>query len=718
MRFVILILAGLLLAAPQEGIPDAKLKALKAATLLVRRVANSGSHSGPGFVVHRAGESCLVVTSRRSVEAVPSFFVIQHPGTPEERKFPAEYVGEDPGLDLLLLKVNLPDAPTPLAPVASEPRETLPVFILGFPLGDSMTPGAENPRVAVGKGTVGSLRRNPKGELVRIQLDADAGPGNFGAPVVDREGGLVGWAGGRLGETRISAAVPAQVLQEVLKGRAFLPELKVLESKDGMVRVQAGSPLLDPSSSIKSVSLLTVRKDQVAGDPPADILDSWTPVSADMKETPLTIRGSKAVGELILQGDPGGEVLFVFQVKLVRADGKVRYSAPWDFNAKPAVAPAAAAAAGRPARRPADEDWLGSDEERKRWSGGSIEVLLTEKTLEVKKTLVDGLEVISIPPEVFGERGAGERVALSKNGRALYYIARGQALVKVRVPEFVEERRVPIGRNIDAMGWTKEGIAIRTQGGTPMKTLPGEVWIFNPETLARVRQLPMTDTFPICFLPDQSQAILYHADRVRFLDLKTGSTFKETLVSKAASSTKWFDKAGVVTLSGELTASADGSYATVAGNTTITAPIRIDVENGSFRIEEVGAPIGQLRFFFGHPGPKHAVIRTGNLTKVKGHPEFKGQGTVVYRITDFSKALCVVPEVDPLCGGPKSGQFWGLQKSGELGLYDETGKKVRSWFPFEPGMLMSAVVAAADESAFIAKEFSSSRWTWIRWTKS
>ena len=209
--------------------------------------------------------------------------------------------------------------------------------------------------------------------------------------------------------------------------------------------------------------------------------------------------------------------------------------------------------------------------------------------------------------------------------------------------------------------------------------------------------------------------------KAKLFDLKSGAYFREVPLAKAFKGARWFDKAGNPVLTGAIRVSPDGRLAhsdVPAGFPgSSSAPVRINVEGGSFSVEEIGPAVGGIEFYFGHPNSKYAAVWGGYSAKIKGHPEMKGRGTIVYKANDFAKPLGVVPDARPLCGGPRAGTFWALYPSGELALHDDSGKKEKSWFPFSPGFQVDQVSVAPNESSFMLRSSGSSTWTWIRWVR-
>ncbi len=138
--------------------------------------------------------------------------VVLHSGTVDEQTHPAEVVAIDPEADLATLRVTgARNVPAPLDVTQQAPvRETMPVFIYGFPGGDKT--------ITVGEGKISQLRRDDGGALEDVQINGQINPGNSGGPVVDARGRLVGIAVSTVRGKNVGFAVPAAHLDHMLKG--------------------------------------------------------------------------------------------------------------------------------------------------------------------------------------------------------------------------------------------------------------------------------------------------------------------------------------------------------------------------------------------------------------------------------------------------------------------------------------------------------------------
>jgi S1-C subfamily serine protease len=242
---------------PSDILPDRALAHLKAATVFLK-VEDRGrvQASGSGFVAQVEGDKVYVATNyhvvnprveivvprygpharrlppalrfRRVVVSVTNLSVtaVFGSGTAGERTAPATLVAADPDHDLALLVVTgIGKAPRPLQlPEAPKLTELMPIYVFGFPFGNTLAANNRNPAITVGKGSVSSIRRNEHDQVTWVQIDGALNPGNSGGPVVDSQGRLVGVAVATIkGSSGIGLTIPAVQLKRFLGNKANLP---------------------------------------------------------------------------------------------------------------------------------------------------------------------------------------------------------------------------------------------------------------------------------------------------------------------------------------------------------------------------------------------------------------------------------------------------------------------------------------------------------------
>lgn len=145
-------------------------------------------------------------------------------GTKKEQSYRAQVVASDRKRDLAILKLTgCKNLSNPIGIGRSvDLRETMPVYVLGFPFGKILPTNKGNPTITIGKGSVSSIRRDERDEVALVQIDGALNPGNSGGPVVDTQGRLVGVAVATINPelgSGIGFAIPTSKLTALLEGK-------------------------------------------------------------------------------------------------------------------------------------------------------------------------------------------------------------------------------------------------------------------------------------------------------------------------------------------------------------------------------------------------------------------------------------------------------------------------------------------------------------------
>jgi S1-C subfamily serine protease len=324
----LILAAGLLLIIAQtqadDAIPPDTVTAVKKATVFIRVQVGSMKASGSGFVVSADKDSVLIATNfhvltpleREKREKLtpselvkslksPTISVVFDGGTATELTAKAEAISADPEADLAILRVTGLKAPPKPIDHANVPKlsETMSVYTFGFPFGQALATGKGAPAITVGKGSVSSLRLDENGELSVVQIDGALNPGNSGGPVVDSKGELVGVAVATIKNGQgIGFAVPAAELTKVLKGRLGGFQLIATKAADGKVKVKAEVAVIDPTASLRNVTLHYVVIEPKGKKPDTKELVEKHPAA---KKLLLKIEGGIATGEITLDTSDG-----------------------------------------------------------------------------------------------------------------------------------------------------------------------------------------------------------------------------------------------------------------------------------------------------------------------------------------------------------------------------------------------------------------------------
>jgi len=341
MRARAILCLGLLLTSPaiaQDALPQETVERLKAGTVFLKTSRGGRILSvGSGFLVGRTETRGLVVTNAHVVEdarAGARLSAVFQSGTQEEWSCQARVLSRDATHDLALVEVRGRQLPKPLPLVKTDAaRETLPVYVVGYPLGDVLSSGARNPSPTLSRASIASFRQTPAGRV--IQLDGELNPGNSGGPIVDAKGTLLGVAVAKIEGTNISFAIPIAQVSAFLRAR--LLDLALEPTPKGL-RVRAR--LVDPAGHVARVE---VRLAEATGSTPT----TRTPISG---RSAVFVANS---GNLSAEFEvPEAARAYFVQTRVVLQDGSAEYSVPVSLAMSQASKPQSAEGE-EPTRAPA-----------------------------------------------------------------------------------------------------------------------------------------------------------------------------------------------------------------------------------------------------------------------------------------------------------------------------------------------------------------------------
>ncbi|MBI2901238.1 MAG: trypsin-like peptidase domain-containing protein [Planctomycetes bacterium] len=634
-RMLRLLIVAWVADGAQDAIPEKTLKEIKEATVFVKvDGGREWAATGSGFLMKRDGNAGYVVTNAHVI-AVPdssrrAITIVFAGGTRDERSVSAAVVGEDESRDLAILKVELANLPKPIDLSARvKLRETLPVYIVGFPFGEALSTNRGNPAVTIGRGSISSIRLDDYGEIARIQIDGDLNPGNSGGPIVDAKGTLVGVAVAKISGTQIGLAIPPKELEEMLQGRVRSIAFEETENREGTAKLKATAELIDPMRKMKSVSILLVAKDRLKTEPKPDSQGFWGAIAPDMREYPLKIAGDGASAEIVLKGDVKQDVAYLFQTKYVRGDGVVRHTQPGDLRVD--FSRGTAAKPDGPKKSDKD-DWLGSEEDKKKREAADAgkpvetgELLAGEKKTVVDATAtrikLDGKTVIP-------------NLRWSGDGKFVFVLEQNGVVRKIAVPEFKEERQFRIGRRCGWIDRSKEGLLV-------LVTDLQELWVLDDGTLSVKKKIAVGTASLVVSSPALSAAFAAGArDTLSAVDVKAGKVAKEHSaykISKEQGKRIRKHTEGVVLSEFGLPAvTPDGKYLFCVGFECLHR-FKIGSNGLDLTYEEMGPRIGQnpWRIEISADSKYVCLPSGGGNYNVSDHPKIGSYGTYIYKVTDL-----------------------------------------------------------------------------------
>lgn len=235
------------------------LKKVRGATAFIK-VSRPGENArGSGFFISPE----IVVTNAHVLgiseddETLPERVeVVLESGSPNESVLNAQVQSVNVERDLAYLKVPRQAGVQPLTLRPSkEITETLPVYILGFPLGEGLDLQQRNPSVTISTGHVSSLRRDAAQQISQIQIDGSLIPGNSGGPIIDAKGELIAVSVAAILGLNIGFSIPGDMVQADLDGRIASVDYDHAAETTGSYAIKARVRTIDPLGRIKRLAL-------------------------------------------------------------------------------------------------------------------------------------------------------------------------------------------------------------------------------------------------------------------------------------------------------------------------------------------------------------------------------------------------------------------------------------------------------------------------------
>lgn len=303
---------------------------VKRGTVLLRVTEGDGQRSNgsgffgvaPGIVLtnaHVLGMLQPESTRPRKLE------VVINSGQPDEKVVGARILGVDRSSDLAVLDIGTGEGmPQPLSVSgASHLFETQKVFVIGFPLGETL--GRE---VSVRQSSVAALRkeRNNSKVLKRVQLNGGMDPGNSGGPVVDSNGNVVGVSVAGIVGTQIVFAIPGERVHTILNGRITAMSIGQPFYQSSSVAIPVTMKMLDPRRGIKETALdVWVGNAGNPRDPAVGKAPPAMPGDTPRQSIKLAYLAGEAKGDVMLPTLPSGKVYWV-QPNWVNTAGEKHYA--------------------------------------------------------------------------------------------------------------------------------------------------------------------------------------------------------------------------------------------------------------------------------------------------------------------------------------------------------------------------------------------------------
>ena len=622
MLFLVFVCLSLCSNSPAWGADvAAKLDQAKSAAVMVKLSVRGRTATCSGFLAAAQGKTGVVISpfdrEMRKRDGSVRIHVVLNGGTDKEQTVPARYVGSSLEGGLAVLRIQSPALPKPLSPrVSVAPRTMLPVFIIGFPLGGGLAMGRDNPEVSVWKASVTSIRKDQDRRIAAIQLDGGVVPGADGSPVVDAQGRLVGIAKAGIAGSNIGLALPASMAAAALRPR---PELIIMKHVKPLAKTtttyKVEVRLSDPGGHVRSAVLVVGLPTK--GDATRDVrhrLRVHDGIATGVVRVPLSrerVRRLKVFAECTTAG---GTKSRSQPQRIAIAEARSR-SMSHDATAAPE------------------------------------HVLKLRRDMEVPQPKVIGRSLKNTTQTAndatvklfrFPMPGGVRQILWSRDGKAILVHTDGGALCRVRVPDFVEERRLELGT------YSQSNVARSALGLVIHLKHVRELWLFEEESLSVKKRVPAPDTRFVATSPALPFAFVqitrFHETWV--VDLATGRIVNKIGRADLLSGSSDVKRAGGTELTSTIwpaSITRDGKYLLCLNKGAVH---RFRIKGSTLRYEEAGPNFRSLgSTLMLSPDSLYAAVRVDeDGAQRPGHPKIN-RGVYIYPVTNLRKPVVTLDGV-------------------------------------------------------------------------
>ncbi len=670
----------------QGALSEQSLDFLKSITVFVKARVGQNEATGSGFIVRTQGQIGYVVTNEHVVRipgnTSPVISAVLNSGTEQERSMPCNVIATDTDRDLAILKIQAKSLPQSVNLTAAvKIRETLPVYIFGFPFGEALATTEKSPAITVGKGSISSIRKTESGKI--IQIDGDLNPGNSGGPIVDENGAVIGIAVAKVGGTQIAFVIPFEEIFEMFAGRIQSVKFDKIRTFSGPIKYRADVSLIDPFANLKRVSILYITARDVHSRTKEDS-GNWKPVAPAMTEQPLTITGQNAVGELTFS-NPTASSTYLYQVKQVSADGKISYTKAVPVQIEPGhqgvtSVPTFQNTMTRQGERhyaaSKEEGWLGS----KPPTNKSLSAIVIKDPvsgsgdfLGTKRTL-DNLSVMeaSLP-----SAQAITSMLFSSDSKFIYISEKNGTVRKISIPGFLEDRRLETGERISGLEFSKSGLLLA------LNELQ-EIWILDPATLkvkSRINvpnldQIASSPSLSLAYATPGSVTVLY------VIDLISGTILKQYEVGKVnsaqgASIRKHLQGVNLNSFAW-IKVTPDGKYLFCSGYEALH---RFQIRGSDIVYEEMGPKLSGSGPIVISPDSMYVSLVGGSGRNISDHPKIE-YGSYIYKVSDISTPVLSIETgmIQKAIGFDKiAGRIYSQNNDKQLLIFNTKGVREKEY---------------------------------------
>lgn len=627
-RTALLVLTACLAARAGEGLPENILRSVKDATVLIRVKSASKEGSGTGLLYKRADQAGFLMTNAHVIKhgnEVGLVTVLFRSGEKDEQSVEARVIAFHEESDLAILKVEMAGLPAPISVFATpKPRETQPVYVVGFPFGPGLSISKDKTAATVVKGTISGLRMGNAADLKSVEFFADVNPGNSGGPVVDSNGKLVGITQAKIARSAIGYAIAPRQAELFLECRTDEPIIQPVSNARGVAKFNVSVPFVDPKLQIKSMTISAMPSTAIEVASGKVLTAGAGNVWPQQTSAPLAIDRNAGIakGELELKGSDATNAEYKCWIRVAignateRTMGFANLSVPFsgrDVRINVAV------------------------KQEPQLPMSLTSPVYSARAIACEPELHPGLKITTL---AVNAENIVTPVLWSADGSRAYVLETNGRLRRIDMRRLREECSVNLGATCSSLQRSREGlvIAVRGQGLCVLDedTLEFRRWVALP----RVRYVSSGPNMSMAFARSEM------GNELTVVDLAWGRVRTVIQPEKVDPPERFHKEGARFDGFGSMAVSSDGEFLFTISNKAIH---RFKIDAGRLKHEEAGPSLGDYGQLVLSADNAYVSLINMRNTRPSDHPESQPDTTYIYKTTNLQMpaGLISVPWFNP-----------------------------------------------------------------------
>ncbi|MFZ2654814.1 MAG: serine protease [Victivallales bacterium] len=508
-----------------EGLSSKDVERISAITVMLEGYSDKGRIPASGFVYRKKGESLLIVTKGGLYKEKDEVSAVFFSGSGHDVTVKGVLLCSDESNGISVVEVPMPGFIHNLhVPSTTSPVETMPLYLVGFPFGQTLKENSANPGPAFISGIVSGIDKDKGGLLETFRIDANATFGLMGSAVLDKDGKLMGVVRDSVRGTRIAEVLPETELSGLFEGRIPGVDILSLYKYPDEFKLKLNVSLFDPMNKIGKVIAVIIP-------------DDGRPLTATKKGGYKPIADRKAYSEFTVKGQrleclapagklAGSSAALLLQVGYIDGKGQESYLEPFRYISRPneALQPPADKQSASTIKPQAD-DWLSKMDT----TPAGLVVKESKTAIRVSTASYGEADVTKLEKEFNGITS----LDWSSDYKALYVTSKDASISKISYPDFIEVASISLGGSASGACLSRQGLLIANKDYNEIQIMDADTLkLKNRMKAVNIHSIVSSPLLDCAFFADENGTFMCTADLASLKN--TGSLNQTDFRNKAS----------------------------------------------------------------------------------------------------------------------------------------------------------------------------------------